>query len=642
MSKIDDLLQQKLEALESGQALDKILEELPEEARELGALIGLASALQTMPHPQPQMQNSLASLQSAAARKTIRPAHQRRSVEWAWPRLAYLSGGVGVALVLLFALVSLSALGVWMAGPRAAHVATLMDVRGVVGVGPGDSTDGWDMVSDGSQIGEGQRIRTGSQGSVTLVFFDGTRTTLAANTDLTLTKVDGRWGNVLQVELSQQAGDTNHSVVPFQGKKSAYLVHTPSGTVSVHGTIFSISVNEMGQARFAVDTGQVMVTGQDSEVILEAGQATTAQPGQALESPAYQFKLEGILTDDEGDTWEVNGVEFQVTSETQYEGNPEYGSYVEVKGQIGESGVFVADKVEVTSGGDVEMSITGVVESMGENEWVISGKIVIIKAFTEIDPGIETGHTVKVTFIVAEEGQWQALSIKSLEVEPPVEPAPEETLEPDSEAAPETEDDALETDCTGADPQPKGQALAGKYGVEYEEIMGWFCQGFGFGEIDLAYSLLSQESLKTAQTIDVDGLFDKRKSGLGWGQIKKNPGLIDASGTISDTIPTDPAEGEETQTQSDEGEASCMGKEAKKGQNMAWRLGVGFKTIEHWYCMDKHALNDIDHAFGLSQKTGATVQEILDMRSVGLNWGQIQKELSPKPNPKPVKTKKPK
>ncbi|MCK5429890.1 MAG: FecR domain-containing protein, partial [Anaerolineales bacterium] len=303
MSKIDDLLQQKLEALESGQALDKILEELPEEARELGALIGLASALQTMPHPQPQMQNSLASLQSAAARKTIRPAHQRRSVDWAWPRLAYLSGGVGVALVLLIALVSLSALGVWMAGPRAAHVATLMDVRGVVGVGPGDSTDGWDMVSDGSQIGEGQRIRTGSQGSVTLVFFDGTRTTLAANTDLTLTKVDGRWGNVLQVELSQQAGDTNHSVVPFQGKKSAYLVHTPSGTVSVHGTIFNISVNEMGQARFAVDTGQVMVTGQDSEVILEAGQATTAQPGQALESPAYQFKLEGILTDDEGDTW---------------------------------------------------------------------------------------------------------------------------------------------------------------------------------------------------------------------------------------------------------------------------------------------------------------------------------------------------
>ena len=642
MSNLDDLLQQKLEALESGQALDKILEELPEEARELGALIGLASALQTMPHPQPQMQNSLASLQSAAARKTIRPAHQRRSVEWAWPRLAYLSGGVGVALVLLFALVSLSALGVWMAGPRAAHVATLMDVRGVVGVGPGDSTDGWDMVSDGSQIGEGQRVRTGSQGSVTLVFFDGTRTTLAANTDLTLTKVDGRWGNVLQVELSQQAGDTNHSVVPFQGKKSAYLVHTPSGTVSVHGTIFSISVNEMGQARFAVDTGQVMVTGQDSEVILEAGQATTAQPGQALESPAYQFKLEGILTDDEGDTWEVNGVEFQVTGETQYEGNPEYGSYVEVKGQIGESGVFVADKVEVTSGGDVEMSITGVVESMGENEWVISGKIVIIKAFTEIDPGIETGHTVKVTFIVAEEGQWQALSIKSLEVEPPVEPAPEETLEPDSEAAPETIDDALETDCTGADPQPKGQALAGKYGVTYDEIMGWFCQGFGFGEIDLAYSLLSQESLKTAQTIDVDGLFDKRKSGLGWGQIKKNPGLIDASGTISDTIPTDPAEGEEAQTQSDEGEASCMGKEAKKGQNMAWRLGVGFQTIEHWYCMDKHALNDIDHAFGLSQKTGATVQEILDMRSVGLNWGQIQKELSPKPNPKPVKTKKPK
>jgi hypothetical protein len=646
MSKIDDLLQQKLEALESGQTLDKVLEELPEEARELGALISLASALQTMPHPQPQMQNSLASIQTAAARKTIRPAHRRRPIEWAWPRLAFGTGGVGVALILIFMLISLSALGVWMAGPRAAHVATLMDVSGVVGVGPGDSADGWELVSDGSQVGEGQRVRTGTQGSVTLVFFDGSRTTLGPDTDLALSKVDGRWGNVLQVELSQRAGDTNHSVVPFQGKKSAYLVHTPSGTVSVHGTIFNISVNEMGQARFAVDTGEVMVTGQDSEVTLEAGQTTTAQSGQTLESPAYQFKLEGILTDDEGDTWAVNDVAFQVTGETLYEGNPEYGSYVEVKGHVGEGGALLADKIEVISGGDVEMSFTGVVESMGKNEWVISGKSVFIKDFTEFDSDIEEGHTVKVTFIVVEDQQWQALSIRSLEVEPPVEVEPEETQEPDSDAAPETEDAAQETDCTGVNPHPKGQALADKYEVSYDEIMGWFCQGFGFGEIDLAYSLLSEENLKTGQTYDVEGLFAKRDSGLGWGQIKKNPGFIDASGTISDTITTEPIEGEGTQIQSDEGEASCMGKEAKKGQNMAQRLGVGFSAIEQWYCLDKHALNEIDHAFGLSKKTGRSVQEILDMRSVGLNWGQIQKELSPNPNPKsnpkPVKTKKPK
>ena len=84
MSKLDDLLQEKLEALEDGRALDEVLAELPEEASELGALISLASALQTMPHPEPQLQSSLAALHSASPRKTIRPAHWRRPIE-SWP-----------------------------------------------------------------------------------------------------------------------------------------------------------------------------------------------------------------------------------------------------------------------------------------------------------------------------------------------------------------------------------------------------------------------------------------------------------------------------------------------------------------------------------------------------------------------------
>jgi hypothetical protein len=149
MSKLDDLLQEKLEALDGGQALEEVLAELPEEARELGALISLASTLQTMAHPEPQIQSSLAALQSTSVRKTIRPTNWRRPVEWAWPRLAYAPIGVGVTLVLLFALVALSAFGLWIAGPRAAHVVTAMDVVGVVGVGPDDSNEGWELVNSG-------------------------------------------------------------------------------------------------------------------------------------------------------------------------------------------------------------------------------------------------------------------------------------------------------------------------------------------------------------------------------------------------------------------------------------------------------------------------------------------------------------
>jgi hypothetical protein len=57
--------------------------------------------------------------------------------------------------------------------------------------------------------------------------------------------------------------------------------------------------------------------------------------------------------------------------------------------------------------------------------------------------------------------------------------------------------------------------LAAKYGVPYEEIMGWFCQHFGFGEIDLAYGLSIEYGVPAAD------LFAMKSSGMGWGQIKQ-------------------------------------------------------------------------------------------------------------------------
>jgi hypothetical protein len=57
--------------------------------------------------------------------------------------------------------------------------------------------------------------------------------------------------------------------------------------------------------------------------------------------------------------------------------------------------------------------------------------------------------------------------------------------------------------------------LAEKYNVPYEEIMGWFCQGFGFGEIDLAYSLSYMSGTPVAE------IFAMKSGGMGWGEIKK-------------------------------------------------------------------------------------------------------------------------
>lgn len=68
--------------------------------------------------------------------------------------------------------------------------------------------------------------------------------------------------------------------------------------------------------------------------------------------------------------------------------------------------------------------------------------------------------------------------------------------------------------CADGEIQPTALTLAQRYDVTYEEIMGWFCARFGFGEIDRAYSL-SQETGATVAEI-----FSKRANGMGWGQIR--------------------------------------------------------------------------------------------------------------------------
>lgn len=66
---------------------------------------------------------------------------------------------------------------------------------------------------------------------------------------------------------------------------------------------------------------------------------------------------------------------------------------------------------------------------------------------------------------------------------------------------------------------PVAQQLADAFGVSYEEIIGWHCAGFGFGEIARAY-LLAED---TGEAPDV--YFALKAGGMGWGQIVRDAGI---------------------------------------------------------------------------------------------------------------------
>ncbi len=63
---------------------------------------------------------------------------------------------------------------------------------------------------------------------------------------------------------------------------------------------------------------------------------------------------------------------------------------------------------------------------------------------------------------------------------------------------------------------PVAEALAASFEVDYDTIMGWHCDGYGFGEIARALLLADYDGTVTAQE-----LLDLFASGLGWGEIKK-------------------------------------------------------------------------------------------------------------------------
>ncbi|MBN1146943.1 MAG: hypothetical protein JXA78_06795 [Anaerolineales bacterium] len=73
---------------------------------------------------------------------------------------------------------------------------------------------------------------------------------------------------------------------------------------------------------------------------------------------------------------------------------------------------------------------------------------------------------------------------------------------------------------TAENNHPAGEKLAETFGVGYDEIMGWFCQGYGFGEIKLAYTIAGTGAAT------VEELFAERANGKGWGAIMKDHNFI--------------------------------------------------------------------------------------------------------------------
>jgi len=83
---------------------------------------------------------------------------------------------------------------------------------------------------------------------------------------------------------------------------------------------------------------------------------------------------------------------------------------------------------------------------------------------------------------------------------------------------------AATPEANGPQQQPRAAMIAAAYGVTYEEVIGWFCKGYGFGQIDRAYAIakLSAQGKTPMTAAQVLAQVD---AGTGWGEIVSAAGL---------------------------------------------------------------------------------------------------------------------
>jgi hypothetical protein len=189
---------------------------------------------------------------------------------------------------------------------------------------------------------------------------------------------------------------------------------------------------------------------------------------------------------------------------------------------------------------------------------------------------------------------------------PPESPALEETDEPD--VPPPATEPAESIECVDVNPHPVGSAIAEQFDVPYEEIMGWYCAGYGFGEISIAYSLAAEHDMP------VEDVFALYAELMDWGEVERELASEDEPEATEEP-------GEDDQA------AVCTGADPHPaGMALAEQYDVPYEEIMSWFCAG-FGFGEIDLAYSLSLESGLPVDAVFAMKAGGMGWGQIKHEL---------------
>lgn len=430
MNTFENILEERLARLEGGASLEECLADLPEDdallvkkAAMLRTIAGTASISDKLAEQRRELLK-LAKENDRMSSKSPSPVGKTRP-QWVFPAIFAGSAMAVFTCLAIFSLLS-GLVGLrWVNQPNRnqAHnvalkapdpqSAVLKDLHGLVEIQESDGT--WKVAQIGQTIEAGQHIRTRELSNVTLGFYDSSQARLGPNSEVSVDQLDAQKSRPRVVMLTQQLGESKHDVAKSSDPASRYEVHTPSGVGTAKGTSFSVFVATTMLTRFDVDEGAVSVTSLDVTVIVVAGQSTVIVFGEPPAQPVFRMSGEGIV-EKTGSSWHIAGRTFRTDSDTVFIGNPEVGDWVSFAARIVADGSPILDRVElVEQSPETKFAFTGTADSIGGDEWAISGRTVHVDAMTDIDSNIQVGDIVKVKGNIIEDGILLATDIQLIE-----------------------------------------------------------------------------------------------------------------------------------------------------------------------------------------------------------------------------------
>jgi hypothetical protein len=154
------------------------------------------------------------------------------------------------------------------------------------------------VLEQGMMIRPGARVTTGPHGQVLLVFADGSTATVGPGSDLVIgprslqlatasgSIIESDGGGLLRLvppQIRLTIGNIWLEIDRRIDSGPFFDVETPSSTVSVRGTVFSVEVDEEETTYVYVESGQVVVESELGSLMVDPGQSAVAQKGKRPE-----------------------------------------------------------------------------------------------------------------------------------------------------------------------------------------------------------------------------------------------------------------------------------------------------------------------------------------------------------------------